>query len=112
MAQIKGKTGNPYGRPKGSPNKVTSDLREWINDILQKNRKQVQQDLKKADSKTRLYFYEKLLQYVLPKQQAITGDIRADLNRKEEQPELDLSLVPTELLEQVVYYIRKANGTE
>lgn len=112
MAQIKGKTGNPYGRPKGSPNKVTSDLREWINDILQKNRRQVQQDLKKADSKTRLNFYEKLLQYVLPKQQAITGDIRADLNRKEVQPELDLSLVPTELLEQVIYYIRKANGTE
>lgn len=112
MAQQKGKTGNPYGRPKGSPNKVTTDLREWINDILHKNRKQILKDLKDADVKTRLFFYEKLLQYVLPKQQAITGDIKADLRAKEEKSELDLSLVPDELLEQVCYWIRKADGTE
>ena len=33
MAQKKGQTGNPHGRPKGTPNKVTKNVREWIFDI-------------------------------------------------------------------------------
>lgn len=64
----KGTTNNPNGRPKGTPNKITADLREFVTDLLNDNREQIVQDLLAVEPHQRLIFYEKLLQYVLPKQ--------------------------------------------
>lgn len=63
----KGKTNNPNGRPKGTPNKVTSTIRNWIVELINDNREQLQNDLKSLDPKDRLSFIEKLLPYILPK---------------------------------------------
>lgn len=75
MAQPKGKTGNPNGRPKGSPNKITATAREWISGLIDKNRKQIERDLKRLEPKERLQMLEKLMQYVIPKQQAVNTQI-------------------------------------
>ena len=58
------------GREKGTPNKITADLRERIHDFLSENWQFIQDDFKKLDPKDRLFFYEKLLQYGLPKLQS------------------------------------------
>jgi len=58
------------GRGKGTPNKITADLRERIHDFLLENWQFIQDDFKKLDPKDRLLFYEKLLQYGLPKLQS------------------------------------------
>lgn len=72
---MKGKTNNPNGRPKGTPNKITKSVRAFIVEVVNKNRRQVLKDLKALDPKDRLIMIEKLLQYIVPKQQAQTIDI-------------------------------------
>lgn len=69
---MKGKTNNPNGRPKGKPNKATTDLRTWINKFIDDNRKQIKEDWLKLDPKDRMIMFEKLLKYTLPTLQATT----------------------------------------
>jgi hypothetical protein len=57
------------GRKKGTPNKITGDLRSWVNDVLNDNREQVIQDLRCVEPDKRLMFFEKLLNYAIPKMQ-------------------------------------------
>ena len=66
---MKGKTNNPNGRPKGVPNKVTASLRTFVAEILNKNKRQISKDLKALQPKDRLIILERLMQYVIPKQQ-------------------------------------------
>lgn len=67
MPQKKGHTGNPNGRPKGSPNRTTATAREWLAGLLDKNRKQIERDIKALDPKDRLLILEKLMSYTVPK---------------------------------------------
>lgn len=65
------------GREKGTPNKLTSELRERINNFLNINWNNLQSDFESLDPKEKLMFYERLLQYGLPKLQSteLTGNI-------------------------------------
>lgn len=71
----KGHTNNPNGRPKGKPNKVTQDMRQWLSAVLEKNRSQMEKDLKALEPKERLQILERLMQYVIPKQQAVNAEV-------------------------------------
>lgn len=66
------------GRAKGTPNKITSTFREYLTALLNENRKQIEADLKALDPKERLLLLEKLMQYVIPKQQAVNTTIEFD----------------------------------
>lgn len=70
----KGQSGNPNGRPKGAFNKTTQQVREWIADFLDRHTDQIEQDFLEADYKTRLYFYEALLKYILPRTPVLEPD--------------------------------------
>lgn len=63
------------GRAKGTPNKVTATTKEWLTDLINRNREQIETDLKQLEAKDRLQMLEKLMQYVVPKQQAMTASI-------------------------------------
>ena len=54
MPQPKGHTGNPNGRPKGIPNKTTSTVRNWLVQLINDNREQLEQDFKALDPEKRL----------------------------------------------------------
>ena len=85
MGVKKGMINNPIGRPTGSKNKVTVDLRKRINDFLNDNWETLEADFKQLEPKERLGFYEKLLQYGLPKMShtQLTGNLhptKKDIN--------------------------------
>ena len=70
MPFIKGTSGNKAGKPKGTVNKTTTDLRQWINNFIEGQREQIQSDWKKLEPKDRIILFEKLLKYSLPTLQA------------------------------------------
>lgn len=77
MGLPKGRTNNPNGRPEGSENKITADLRRGISNFLSENWERMQKDFDSLEPKERLAFYEKLLQYGLPRLQSthLTNDL-------------------------------------
>ena len=67
MAKFKkGESGNPNGRPKGSPNKSTDQLRGMFQAFLETNWDTVQKDFDKLDARDRLQFIERVAKLVLP----------------------------------------------
>ena len=67
----RGISGNPEGRPKGSSNKTGVQLREMITDFLENNFEKVVTDFNELTPKDRVKLYCDLLQYGLPKLQAV-----------------------------------------
>lgn len=68
----KGQTNNPNGRPKGTPNKITTTVRYWLLGVINDNREQLQDDLQKLEPKERVEVILKLLPYILPKVESAT----------------------------------------
>lgn len=83
MAQQKGHTGNPNGRPKGTPNKVTTDLRTWVNDILQQGKERFICELEKLPPEEYVRVFTTLLNYVVPKQQAVSVEAQIEAEYRE-----------------------------
>ena len=75
MAQRKGQTGNPNGRPKGVPNKVTNDLRETVVKFVNENSHKFQgwlDDIQSEHGSLEAFKrVEALLEYAMPKHQRI-----------------------------------------
>lgn len=71
--------GRMGGRAKGTPNKATSSLRNWVRLFVTRNTKQMQSDLDALDPKDRLIMLEKFMRYTIPQQQAVSAAV--DLNR-------------------------------
>ncbi len=84
MAFKKGKSGNPTGRPAGSKNKAGGQLRDMITDFLEQRFEDVVQNFEQLEPKDRLKVYTDLLQYGLPKLQAVSNNISFD-NMSDEQ---------------------------
>jgi len=64
---MKGTTNNPNGRPKGTPNKLTKQMRELISEALEKGLESFDDDLKKLEPKDRLNVLAKFASLVIPK---------------------------------------------
>ena len=95
MSRIKGseKTG---GRKAGTPNRISGTVKEWLSGLIDRNREQIEADLKKLSPKERLQMLEKLMQYVVPKQQAVSAKV--DFRKMSEE---QLNRVINELTKEV-----------
>ena len=65
----KGKSGNPNGRKPGTPNRVTGDFRQRIQQLLDEQFDNLQTDFKALDPKERVNAFIRLLEYTTPKLQ-------------------------------------------
>ena len=84
------------GRSAGTPNKVTTDLRGWINELLDSNRQQIIKDMKRLEPHQRVVVFEKLLSYAVPKQQTVAAQI--ELNNL---PDEQIDRIITELISRI-----------
>lgn len=60
------------GRAKGTPNKSTSDLKNWLSGVLNENRNQFEKDLKNLLPEERIRVLSGLFNYIIPKQQSLS----------------------------------------
>lgn len=67
--------GRMGGRAKGTPNKVTGTVKQWLTNLIDQNREQIEKDLQALEPKERLQMLEKLMGYVVPKQQMFAANI-------------------------------------
>lgn len=56
------------GRVKGTPNKVSTQIKEMINDFVACNIEDLQTTYNQLDAKEKLAFLERLLKFVIPTQ--------------------------------------------
>lgn len=68
---VKGKTNNPSGRPKGTPNKITGEIRELLRDVIGNEIQHLQERLEALSDETRLSVVVKLLPFVTPKLRSV-----------------------------------------
>lgn len=67
MGLKKGNTNNPNGRPKGSPNKLTTEMRQLFQLMVEENIELIKQDIKELTPKDRISAFLKISEFVLPK---------------------------------------------
>jgi len=67
------------GRPKGTPNRVTAELRDWISFFIHDNKEKIQEDFNSLNPRDRVVLFEKLLKYALPVLQTTT--LQTDFER-------------------------------
>ena len=77
MSRLKGspKTG---GRKRGTPNRVTTDLKTWVASILDGGRDRFVESLEQLEPAEYVKVFTGLLNYVLPKQQAVGIDAKVN----------------------------------
>lgn len=75
MGLPKGQTNNPNGRPKGTPNRTTKEVKDLLNQFISDNLDDLQSEYDKLESEKKLQFFERVLKYVIPQQREINQTI-------------------------------------
>jgi len=96
----KGQTNNPNGRPLGSQNKVTTDMKIWVNNLLQNNKELIENDLKSLEPHQRVAIFEKMLNYSIPKLSSVS--MENVIKQEYEELKKLLESAPEEAINQIV----------
>jgi len=88
-----GQSGNLKGRPKGSRNIATGDLRENIKEFIDRNWQGIQASYEKLEPQQQLNFIEKLLKFAVPPLQNVNiqTETRSELETMSETQIVELA---------------------
>lgn len=78
------------GREKGTPNKITAELREWVQTLLSDGRGKFVESMAELPASEYVRIYAAMLSYALPKMQAVS--LEADITHQQQEPEKQLSM--------------------
>lgn len=70
----KGQSGNPKGKPKGTPNKITLDAKTHILQVFEALQEDPKTSLKTLAKSDRKWFYESIWRHIIPR------ELKADVN--------------------------------
>lgn len=98
------------GRQPGTPNRLSGQLKTWIQSLVEKNKAAFEKDLKALEPKDRLLVLEKLLGYVVPRLSSVS--IEEMVRTEYEQLEKLLNSAPDEAIDEIYEKIKnlKENG--
>ena len=104
MSREKGckKTG---GRVKGTPNRVTSNTKEWISELLHDNRDIFEKALRCMQPSEYARTYINLLSFILPKQQMISAETMFEAEYRELEKLMDN--MPEEFIDRITERINR-----
>jgi hypothetical protein len=92
MGLKQGQTNNPGGRPAGSQNKKTEEIRQTLQEFISGNISTLQNDFDSLQPKDRLQLLERLLRYVV-------APLSSTTITYEKEPENDTTSIKTAFLE-------------
>ena len=101
------------GRAKGTPNKSTADLKNWLSGVLNENRNQFERDLRELLPEERIRVLSGLFNYVIPKQQSLS--IEEQIQNETESLSRWFESAPQEAIDGIakrVIELQKLNSTD
>lgn len=83
--------GRMGGRTKGTPNKTTAQIKDWVVALIGRNTEQIEEDLLAMEPKDRVMMFERLMRYVLPTQTTIeqTSSETESMSREDIMAEIE-----------------------
>ena len=93
------------GRQKGTPNKVTSSVKDWLTGLVNSNRTQIENDLKAMEPAERVKLFALLLNYIVPKQQAVS--VEASMQAEYNEMAKLLQSAPDSVIDKIAERIKK-----
>lgn len=92
------------GRTKGTPNRISGTVKEWIQKVIDGNRQQFEDDLCELEPGERVRVISNLLQYVTPKMQSASPEelLEAEYQKLSEL----LDTAPDEVVNEIVERIK------
>ena len=83
MGLQKGQSGNKNGRPKGTPNKTTSEIRKAFQTLVSNNIDTLQNDLNLLEPEKRISYIIKFAEFIIPKLQSLNVENQIELEYKQ-----------------------------
>lgn len=95
MGSKNGQSNNPNGRPKGTQNKVTTELKERVRFFIENNLDTIEADFKKLEPRERVQAFTALLKFAIPskvEQNNLNADsVKETINIMIDGKKIDLS---------------------